>query len=169
MIILLAATDRPASRAGQRRPCAQRNSVRMAAGEVQSATEFVERLKENELLEHPEELLQRPLHEARGAEEPRTVVRETRRLQAQLNVWIRIRQESMDRLVKSVARGRSATARPGAPSHPARGARARNDTTLTRQTDFLTPGTGIGMPASTNGRYWARRSNRACSEVFSGV
>jgi hypothetical protein len=74
--------------------------IRMAAGEVQSATEFVERLKESELLEHPEEVLQRPLREEKGAEQPGTLVRESRRLHAQLNVWIRIRQEAMDRLVK---------------------------------------------------------------------
>jgi hypothetical protein len=74
--------------------------IRIAAGEVQSATEYVASLKENELLERPEELLRRPLHGERGAEEPRTVVQETRRLQAQLNVWIRIRQEAMDRLVR---------------------------------------------------------------------
>jgi hypothetical protein len=49
--------------------------LRIAAGEVQSATEFVERLKE--LLEHPAEVLHRLLHEAKGAEEPRTVVQET--------------------------------------------------------------------------------------------
>ncbi len=51
--------------------------IRIAAGEVQSAAEFVERLEANELLEHPEEVLQRPLHGERGAEEPRTVVQET--------------------------------------------------------------------------------------------
>jgi hypothetical protein len=74
--------------------------IRIAAGEVQSATEFVHRLRENELIEYPEELLERPIRVAEGAEDPDAVVQETRRLQAQLHVWIRIRQEAMDRLVK---------------------------------------------------------------------
>jgi hypothetical protein len=74
--------------------------IRLAAGEVQAATEQVEKLEEGEILVHPWEELERPLKEEKGGENPGIRVTETRKLKLQLNTWVEVRQQATDRLVR---------------------------------------------------------------------
>lgn len=75
-------------------------AIRISAGEVEAAEERVRALEENELLETPEESVDRPAKGEYGLEEDSIRVSETKKLQRKLNEWIRIRNEAMDRMVR---------------------------------------------------------------------
>src|SRR2546425_1251564 len=74
--------------------------IRMAAGELGYATSRVNQLKGSQLLVRQEEELERPMREGTAGESPSLRVTEVRRLQLQLNIWVRIRHDAMDRLTR---------------------------------------------------------------------
>lgn len=74
--------------------------IRIAAGEVAYASEKVQGLTEGELLTRALSGDSRPKKMERGAEDPEQVVTESHLAAEDLNIWIKVRHEAMDRLVK---------------------------------------------------------------------
>ena len=74
--------------------------IRIVAGEIQYATVKVNELEEHELLVQPVEEHDRPLSEGKDGENTGITVTEVKRLRTELNGWIKIRHEGMDRLVR---------------------------------------------------------------------
>lgn len=73
--------------------------VRIAAGEVQYASERIAELDAAEAVGHVTSSLNRPLKEEKGAESVDFTVTEVRTDSPALHVWIQVRHKAMDRLV----------------------------------------------------------------------
>lgn len=73
--------------------------IRITAGEVAYASERVAELKAEEAVGYVELETDRPLKWEKGAESPSERVQERRQESPQLHIWIRVRQQAMDRLV----------------------------------------------------------------------
>lgn len=74
--------------------------VRIAAGEVAYATYKVQSLEPDMAIGHPETIKRRPLSLGKDGEDPGNVVEEVTTEQPSLHVWIRVRQNSLERLAK---------------------------------------------------------------------
>jgi hypothetical protein len=73
--------------------------IRIAAGEVQYASERIAELDKAEAVGAVKVLTARPLKMAGGGENPDQRVQEIRVEAPQLHIWIQVRQKAMDRLV----------------------------------------------------------------------
>lgn len=74
--------------------------IRIAAGEVQYASEQIAALDPADAVLPLTSTLTRPLKEEKGAEDPMILVEEITVTQPALHVWIVTRRDAMDRLVK---------------------------------------------------------------------
>lgn len=73
--------------------------IRIAAGEVAYFSTRISELEHEEAIGPVLTTTDRPLKEEKGAEDPHTIVQEIRTEQPQLHIFIRARQQAMDRLV----------------------------------------------------------------------
>ena len=74
--------------------------IRIAAGEVQYASDRIAELDEDEAVGPVTVTTTRPLKEEKGAESESTTVQEVRLEAPQLHVWILARRQAMDRLAQ---------------------------------------------------------------------
>lgn len=74
--------------------------IRIAAGEVQYASERIAELDPAEAVGHVVTTTRRPLKEEKGAESREIEVEEVQTASPQLHIWIQARRQAMDRLVQ---------------------------------------------------------------------
>ena len=74
--------------------------IQIAAGEVQYASLRIAELDDDQAVVEQRQVKTRPLSEGKDGEDPHTIVEEvTTSTTAELHIWIRVRQQAMDRLV----------------------------------------------------------------------
>lgn len=74
--------------------------IQIAAGEVQYASLRISQLDEDQAVVEQRTVKTRPLSEGKDGEDPNVIVEEvTTSTTAELHIWIRVRQQAMDRLV----------------------------------------------------------------------
>ena len=74
--------------------------IQIAAGEVQYASLRIAELDDDQAVVEQRQVKTRPLSEGKDGEDPHTTVEEvTTSTTAELHIWIRVRQQAMDRLV----------------------------------------------------------------------
>jgi hypothetical protein len=77
--------------------------IRIAAGEVKYASERIAGLEAGQAVGRPSSVLRRPRDLGREGESSSETVEEIRLDDPQLHVWIRVRHQAMDRLVRYCA------------------------------------------------------------------
>lgn len=76
-------------------------AVRIAAGEVAVLTRMCNTLSPDQWIGEPEHVLDRPQKLGKEGEDPSVRVTEHRRLPTTLHVWIRARQDAVDRMTRA--------------------------------------------------------------------
>lgn len=74
--------------------------VRTAAGELAYCNAMLARLQESDVVGNPLSTHERPLKYEKGAEDSELTVIEQRRAAPEMNIWVRARQEALDRVAR---------------------------------------------------------------------